>query len=115
MGLVRLQTEDKKLEAILEFYFREYFKVRREALKEAVLHNPNIINKEYSLKQLDEELADLVQEATTKINISILLILDLFTIGYRREVREFESSFVDLLNKKILDKYAEIVASYHMS
>lgn len=112
MELGRLNTEDARLEAILEYYLREYFKVRKAAIVESIRSNPNIINKEYSVAQLDAEVEEIVAEASEKINKSILFVLDLYTLGYRREVREFESAFVDLLNNKVLSKFRDIVKDH---
>ncbi len=109
MELQQIVSEDKKLQAIIEYYLREYFKTRREAVRAVYATNPAIVNKEYSLSQFDAEVNELVAEVSEKVNQSLLLVLDLYTMGYRREAREFESAFVDLLNSKVLSKLQEVV------
>lgn len=106
--MLRLTNEEEKLKGVLEFYFKEYFAQRVVAIEKSYAENPSIINKDYAASQLKIEIEDLIAECSEKVNTALLLVLDLYTMGRRREVREFEAKFVSLMQSCITVHYDKI-------
>lgn len=94
-------TESKKLQAVLEYYMREYFKSRKESMESYIKANPAIVNKEYKILALGGEIESIIQEASQKVNDILLMLLDIYSLGYEKEVREFEEEILSTFSDSI--------------
>lgn len=102
----RIEVE-AKLQGVMEYYVRTYFKYYSRKIKDEVALRNTEIETDIIEARIDDHLTSLTVEATEKFHTVASIILDTITFGREHKVREFEVLFMDLIKRTLVNDMKE--------